>query len=92
MVARVNLARGILRRHPVASVVGSVLLTTTAGLGYLYLDHAWRFQTADDAFIAARQFSIASQVPGYITAVPVTDNQHDAAGGIIARSTIATIA
>lgn len=77
--------RGLLRHHPVASVVGSVLLTTAAGLGYLYLDHAWRFQTTDDAFIAARQFSIAPQVPGYITAVPVTDNQHVAAGGTIAR-------
>jgi membrane fusion protein (multidrug efflux system) len=77
--------KGFLRRTPVASVVGSVLLTTAAGLGYLYLNHAWRFQTTDDAFIAARQFSIASQVPGYITAVPVTDNQHVAAGGTIAR-------
>jgi membrane fusion protein (multidrug efflux system) len=77
--------KALLRRNPVASVVGSVLLTTAAGLGYLYLDHAWRFQTTDDAFVAARQFSIAPQVPGYITAVSVTDNQHVAAGGTIAR-------
>jgi membrane fusion protein (multidrug efflux system) len=80
-----ELQKRFLRRKPVAWAVGSGLLTAAAGLGYLYLDHAWRFQTTDDAFIAARQFSIASQVPGYITAVPVTDNQHVAAGGTIAR-------
>ena len=43
------------------------------------------FETTDDAFIAARQFAIAPKVSGYITAVPVTDNQHVAAGQVIAR-------
>jgi hypothetical protein len=31
------------------------------------------FESSDDAFIAARQFAIAPEVSGYITAVPVTD-------------------
>jgi membrane fusion protein (multidrug efflux system) len=39
----------------------------------------------DDAFIAARQFAIAPKVSGYITAVPVTDNQHVSAGDTIGR-------
>ena len=43
------------------------------------------YETTDDAFIAARQFAIAPKVPGYITAVPVTDNQHVATGKVIAR-------
>jgi membrane fusion protein, multidrug efflux system len=50
-----------------------------------YWDHARHFQTTDDAFIAARQFPIAPKVSGYVTAVPVTDNQHIAAGSVIAR-------
>ena len=39
----------------------------------------------DDAFIAARLFTIAPKVPGYLTAVPVTDNEHVVAGQVIAR-------
>jgi membrane fusion protein (multidrug efflux system) len=51
----------------------------------LYWDYARHFQASDDAFIAARQFPIAPKVSGYITAVPITDNQHVASGNVIAR-------
>jgi membrane fusion protein, multidrug efflux system len=75
---------GFLRRGPLAMALAlPLLLATTAG-GYLYWDHARHFQTTDDAFIAARNFSMAPKVSGYITAVPVTDNQHVAAGEVIA--------
>ena len=53
--------------------------------GYVYWDNAQHFESTDDAFIAARQFGIAPQVAGTITAVPVTDNQQVAAGDVIAR-------
>jgi membrane fusion protein, multidrug efflux system len=53
--------------------------------GYLYWDYTSHFEYTDDAYIAARQFAIAPEVSGYITAVPVTDNQHVAAGGLVAR-------
>jgi membrane fusion protein (multidrug efflux system) len=53
--------------------------------GYLYWDYASHFDATDDAFIAARQFAIAPKVPGYLTAVPVTDNQHVSAGQVIAQ-------
>jgi membrane fusion protein, multidrug efflux system len=76
---------GLLMRHPIAYALGLALLIVVAGLGYLYWDHAQHFETTDDAFIAARQFSIAPKVAGYITAVPVTDNQHVKAGDVIAR-------
>ncbi len=56
-----------------------------SGLGYLYWDYARHFETTDDAFIAARQFSIAPKVSGYVTSVPVTDNQHVTAGSVIAQ-------
>jgi membrane fusion protein (multidrug efflux system) len=62
-----------------------VLLVAAAGAGYLYLNSTSHFESTDDAFIAARQFAIAPQVTGDIVAVPVTDNQHVAAGQVIAR-------
>jgi membrane fusion protein (multidrug efflux system) len=78
-------SKSFLRRRPVLAAVGAALLASIAGGGCLYADQASRFQSTDDAFIAARQSSIAPKVSGYITAVPVTDNQHVAAGEVIAR-------
>jgi membrane fusion protein (multidrug efflux system) len=77
--------RGLLRRRPVLTAVGGLLLAAVAGGGYLYVDQAAHFESTDDAFIAARQTTLAPKVAGYITAVPVTDNQHVAAGDVIAR-------
>ncbi|HLH10371.1 MAG TPA: HlyD family secretion protein [Methylovirgula sp.] len=77
--------RSFLRRHPFASAMGSLLALLIAAGGYVYWDYTSHFETTDDAFIAARQFSIAPKVSGYITAVPVTDNQHVAAGAVVAR-------
>jgi membrane fusion protein (multidrug efflux system) len=54
-------------------------------VGYVYWNYASHFETTEDAFIAARQFAIAPQVSGYLTAVPVTDNQDVPTGGVIAR-------
>jgi len=76
---------GFLRRRPLALALALPLVLATAAGGYLYWDYARRFQSTDDAFIAARNFSMAPKVSGYITAVPVTDNQHVAAGDVIAR-------
>ena len=72
-------------RHPVRLAVGLFGFLVAAAVGYLYWDNARHFETTDDAFIAARQFAIAPKVSGYLTAVPVTDNQHVAAGAVIAR-------
>jgi membrane fusion protein (multidrug efflux system) len=62
-----------------------VLLASAIAGGYLYMDYARHFESTDDAFVAARQFSIAPKVSGYITAVPVTDNQYVKSGDVIAR-------
>jgi membrane fusion protein, multidrug efflux system len=77
--------RGMLRRRPFALVGGLILLFVVLPAGYLYWDYASHFESTDDAFIAARQFAIAPKVPGYLTAVPVTDNEHVAAGQVIAQ-------
>jgi membrane fusion protein, multidrug efflux system len=65
--------------------LGALLLASAAGGGYLYRDNATHYETTDDAFIAARQFAVAPKVPGYITAVPVTDNEHVTTGKVIAQ-------
>src|SRR5262249_58899954 len=76
---------GLLKRRPVVYAIGAMLLAAALGGGYVYLDYAGHFQSTDDAFIAARQSALAPKVSGYITAVRVTDNQHVAAGDVIAR-------
>jgi membrane fusion protein (multidrug efflux system) len=76
-------SRGL--RRAVQVSLAALLLFGAGGGGYLYLDSARHFETTDDAFIAARQFPIAPKVAGYLSAVPVTDNQHVAAGDVIAR-------
>ena len=76
---------GFLYRRPIVSAIGAVLLASAMAGGYLYLDYARHFESTDDAFIAARQSALAPKVQGYITAVPVTDNEHVAAGQVIAR-------
>jgi membrane fusion protein (multidrug efflux system) len=77
---------GLLRRHPLALAIGLLLLVAAAApAGYLYWDYAEHFQSTDDAFIAAGQFAIAPKVSGYIAAVLVNENQHVAAGDVIAR-------
>jgi membrane fusion protein, multidrug efflux system len=74
-----------LRRRRVQIALGLLCSLVVAAAGYLYWDNARRFETTDDAFIAARQYAIAPKVSGYLTAVPVTDNQHVVAGAVIAR-------
>ena len=76
---------GFLRRRPVVSAIGAVLLASLLSGGYLYLNYAEHFESTDDAFIAARQFALAPKVSGYLTSVPVTDNQHVKADDVIAR-------
>jgi len=76
---------GLLRRHPIAVPAGALVFALVLFAGYLYWDYAAHFQSTDDAFVAARQFAVAPKVTGYITAVPVTDNQHVVAGDVIVR-------
>ena len=84
--ARADATRtGFWRRHPFAVALGLVVFAFAAAGGYLYWDNVRHFASTDDSFVAARQFALQPKVSGYITAVPVTDNQHVATGDVIAR-------
>src|SRR5262249_18161266 len=76
---------GGLKKGRVGFPKGGFFVPPTAGGAFLCWIYPRHFQSTDDAFIAARAFSMAPKVSGYITAVPVTDNQHIAAGEVIAR-------
>ena len=72
-------------RRGLMIAVAALVLIVGAPAGYLYWDNGSHFESTDDAFIAARQYSVAPKVAGYVTAVPVTDNQHVRQGEVIAR-------
>lgn len=73
------------REHWVAvtSAAAFFLVVLIGGLVY-WLDTR-NYEWTDDAFIAARSFSVAAKVGGYVRQVPVTDNQHVNAGDLLAR-------
>jgi len=77
--------RDRLRQHPVVTAIVVCVLIAAAIGGLMYWLDARHYESTDDAFIAARSFSVASKVGGYVTDVPVTDNQHVNAGDLLAR-------
>jgi len=74
-----------LREHWLLAIVGAVVLIAALVGGLLYWLAIRHYESTDDAFVAARSFSVASKVGGYVTDVPVTDNQHVKAGDLIAK-------
>lgn len=76
---------GFTGRRALFGGVGLLALIAAVSAAGLYVDYSAHFATTDDAFIAARQFAVAPKVPGYLTSVPVTDNQHVGTGEVIAH-------
>ena len=75
--------RDRIREHwMLASVAACALVIVLIG-GLLYWLSIRHYESTDDAFIAARTFSISPKVGGYITDIPVTDNQHLKTGDVI---------
>jgi membrane fusion protein, multidrug efflux system len=76
------------RRSRRGLVLGAVLLAAIGAGGYYGFDW-WtngRFiVSTDDAFISADMSMLAAKVPGLITEVDVSDNQHVASGTLLAR-------
>lgn len=77
--------RDRLRQHWLLASAGAVVLIAALVGGLLYWLEARHFESTDDAFVAARSFSVASKVGGYVTDIPVTDNQHVKAGDLLAK-------
>jgi membrane fusion protein (multidrug efflux system) len=74
-----------LRQHPfITAAVVCVLIAASIG-GFSYWLDVRHYESTDDAFVAARSFSVAPKVGGYVTEVPVTDNQHVKTGDVVAR-------
>jgi len=67
------------------ATAGACLLLIALIGGLAYWLQARHYESTDDAFVAARSFSVAPKVGGYVTDVPVTDNQHVNAGDLLAR-------
>jgi membrane fusion protein, multidrug efflux system len=78
-------ALGRLREHWLLASVATCLLLAALIGGTSYWFIVRDYESTDDAFVAARSFSVAPKVGGYVTAVPVTDNQHVNAGDLLAR-------
>jgi membrane fusion protein (multidrug efflux system) len=74
-----------LREHWLLATIAAVLLMAALVGGLLYWLDMRHYESTDDAFVAARSFSVASKVSGYVTDVPVTDNQHVKAGDLLAK-------
>lgn len=77
--------RDRLREHWLIATVGVVVLIAALAGGTLYWLEVRHYESTDDAFVAARSFSVASKVGGYVTEIPVTDNQHVNAGDLLAK-------
>nr|WP_249815528.1 MULTISPECIES: HlyD family secretion protein [unclassified Bradyrhizobium] len=67
------------------ATLGATLLIAALVGGLLYWLEIRHYESTDDAFVAARSFSVASKVGGYVTDVLVTDNQHVNAGDLLAK-------
>ena len=77
--------RSFIRRHPVGVGIAAIVLVAVVIAGVLWYLEARHFEETDDAFIDARQFSLAPKVAGYVVDVSVTDNQHVETDAPIAR-------
>ncbi|MDP4021561.1 HlyD family secretion protein [Methylobacterium sp. NEAU 140] len=74
----------VLRRHPVAFLLGGLAVVALGVAVFFYwLVYLHPYERTDDAFVAARSISIQPKVGGYLVDVPVTDNQHVAAGQVL---------
>jgi membrane fusion protein, multidrug efflux system len=77
--------RDRMREHWLLATVGAIVLLAALIASLLYWLQVRHYESTDDAFVAARSFSVAAKVGGYVTDIPVTDNQHVNAGDLLAK-------
>jgi membrane fusion protein, multidrug efflux system len=73
------------RRHLLIALAACVLLIFAGFYGDYWWNTGRFLVTTDDAYVQVHSALIAPQVSGYITAVPVDDNQKVHAGQVLAR-------
>ena len=85
--AKETIARGRrLRLRPVLQATAAIALLVIAGLYGNYYWTTGRFLVStDDAYIQAHSVMISPKISGYISEVPVDDNQPVKAGAVLAR-------
>ncbi|MES2723706.1 MAG: HlyD family secretion protein [Pseudomonadota bacterium] len=71
-------------------VVAGVAVVLAVGGGFWWANKQ-KYESTDNAFIAADKVSVASQVDGYVAQVLVEDNQRVAAGQVVARLDAASL-
>jgi membrane fusion protein, multidrug efflux system len=77
--------RDRMREHWMLTITAACVLLAALIGGVAYWLDVRHYESTDDAFVAARSFSVAPKVGGYVTGIPVTDNQHVSAGDLLAR-------
>jgi membrane fusion protein, multidrug efflux system len=78
--------RGRLRLRSVLVAAGAIALLAVAGFyGHYYWTTGRFLVSTDDAYVEAHSVLISPKVSGYISAVPVDDNQSVKAGEVLAR-------
>jgi membrane fusion protein (multidrug efflux system) len=77
--------RDRLRQHWMLAAGSACVLLIASFGGVAYWLNVRHYESTDDAFIAARSFSVAPKVGGYVVEVPVSDNQHVNPGDLLAR-------
>jgi membrane fusion protein, multidrug efflux system len=87
--AATTLAGGAKPRRRFRAILLTAALVAALGAGGYFGSHWWtvgRFLVStDDAYVGAKNATLAAKIPGYIATLAVEDNQHVRAGDVIAR-------
>ncbi|MGA7323755.1 MAG: HlyD family secretion protein [Rhodomicrobium sp.] len=74
-----------LRRHRLVLIFAAIALVAGAIAAHRWWTVSSEYVTTDDAFIAARFFTVSPKVGGYIIDVPVTDNERVSANQVLTK-------
>jgi membrane fusion protein, multidrug efflux system len=87
--AAVTLAGEAKPQRRFRAILLAATLVAALGAGGYFGSHWWtvgRFLVStDDAYVGAKNATLAAKIPGYIATLAVDDNQHVRAGDVIAR-------
>ena len=82
---------GLSKRRLVPLIAGGVAAVAVATGGFIWWSDRQKFETTDNAFVAADKVTIAPMVEGYVAEVLVDDNQAVTPGQVLVRIDPATL-